>query len=244
MFDKVKKFNELIKSSNNIVFFGGAGVSTASGIPDFRSPNGLYSKNYEGRDPEYLLSRTCFMKERELFFKFYKDKLDIRNIEPNITHKYLAKLEEMGKISAIITQNIDCLHQKAGSKKVYELHGTIGKNYCLNCYKEYTPDDVFDSKELIPRCKICNAVIRPDVMLYEEPLDYITLGCASDDLYEADLVIVAGTSLNVHPACDMVFRYKGKMVILNKEPTALDHKAALVIREPMEEVFSILYQTL
>lgn len=242
--NKIKQFKDIIESSNNIVFFGGAGVSTASGIPDFRGKDGLYSKKYEGKDPEYLLSRTCFIKEKELFFKFYRDKMDMRGVTPNITHKYLAKLEELGKLKCIITQNIDCLHQKAGSKKVYELHGTMGKNYCMNCYKEFTPDYIFNSEELVPVCDCCGSYIRPDIVLYEEPLDHITLSCATEDLYEADLVIVAGTSLTVHPACDMVFRYNGKLVIINNEQTALDYKSVLVFREPMQEVFKELYESL
>lgn len=237
--DKVKQLAQMINQSDNIVFFGGAGVSKASGIPDFRSEDGLYSKDCEGKNPEYLLSRTCFIKEKELFFKFYREKMDFRGIVPNITHKYLAKLEATGKLKCVITQNIDNLHQKAGSKKVYELHGTINNNYCLRCYKKFDSNYVFDNEE-IPKCDCCGAFVKPEVVLYEEPLDYIILNCAYEDLQEADLVIVAGTSLQVHPACDMVFRYKGKLVIINNEPTALDHKAALVIREPVENIIEKL----
>lgn len=241
--NKIKQLEQMIKSSNNIVFFGGAGVSTASGIPDFRSKDGLYNTKYEGNDPEYLLSRTCFIKEKELFFKFYRDKMDIRYAEPNITHKYLAKLEEIGKLKCIITQNIDGLHRKAGNKNVYELHGNIHKNICLSCHKSFTPDYIFENKDIIPRCDCCGAFIKPEVVLYEEPLDHIILSCANDDLQESDLLIVAGTSLKVYPACHMVLRHKGKIAVVNLEPTAIDYKATLVIRNNIEDVFKELYNS-
>ena len=235
----IDKLQELINNSNNIVFFGGAGVSTESGIKDFRGKNGLYKEEKKiNLPPEYMLSHSCLINEPELFFDYYKNKMDARNAKPNITHKYLTKLEKLGKLKAIVTQNIDGLHQKAGSKNVLEVHGTTYKCHCMKCNKEYSGDVIFASVG-IPKCA-CGGVIRPNVTLYEEmlPDDFIN---AIKYIREADLLIVAGTSLTVQPASSLIEEFSGKhLVIINDDKTSYDYLAELVINKPLGEVFSKL----
>lgn len=237
--DEIEKLQELIDNSNNIVFFGGAGVSTESGIKDFRGKNGLYKeKNNLDLPPEYLLSIDCLVKEPELFFEYYKNNMNSNGYEPNITHKYLTKLESTGKLKAIVTQNIDGLHQKAGSKNVLEVHGTTKECYCMNCLKEYPSNYIFESKG-IPKCE-CGGIIRPRVTLYGEmlPEDYMI---AADYISKADLLIVAGTSLTVEPASGLVRLFNGKhLVIINNDVTSYDYVAELVIHKSLGEVFTKL----
>lgn len=235
--EKIKKLQEIIDSSNNIVFFGGAGVSTASGLKDFRGKNGLYKEKYE-KTPEYYLSSECLYQEPEEFYKFYRDKMNCLNVKPNIVHTYLVDLEKKGKLKAIVTQNIDNLHQKAGSKNVLEIHGTVFKNYCDHCYKEYDVDYIFNSKG-VPKCE-CGGLIRPDVVLYGEMLP----NCFEDAIKyisKADTLIVAGTSLTVQPACGLVDLFKGKnLIIINNDNTPYNHQATLFINDDLVDVFSNL----
>lgn len=237
--DKIKKLQELIDNSNNIIFFGGAGVSTESGIKDFRGKNGLYKENkYSSKPPEYMLSNICLYEEPELFFNYYRDNLNCSKIKPNITHLYLTKLEHIGKLKAIITQNIDGLHQKAGSKNVLEIHGTTARNYCIKCKKEYPSDYIFNSKG-IPKCE-CGGTIRPDVVLYGEmlPSEY---NDAVEYILNADLLIVAGTSLTVQPASSLISMFNGKhLVIINDKETPYDYLAELVINDSLGNIFSKL----
>ena len=234
-----EKLQKMIDESNNIVFFGGAGVSTESGVKDFRSVDGLYNEKYD-YPPEVMLSRSFFNEHKSEFYKFYKDKLNCLEIEPNVTHKYLKKLEDSGKLKAVITQNIDGLHEKSGVKNVLLLHGTIFKNHCMMCDKEYSAEDVFYSKDLIPRC-ICNGIIKPDVVLYEEPLDEDVVNKAIKAISECDLLIIAGTSLVVYPAASYIRYFKGsKLVIINKDSTSYDNKADLVIHDKLGNIFSKL----
>lgn len=235
--DKIERLQKIIDESNNIVFFGGAGVSTDSGIKDFRGENGLYKENLVV-EPEYLLSIRCFSKEPDRFFEFYKNAMNGVNALPNITHKYLKKLEDKVALKAIITQNIDGLHQKAGSKKVYEIHGSIYQNHCIKCHKFYPAKYVFESK-VIPKCT-CGGIIKPDVTLYGEmlPESYIH---AQYFLKEADTLIVAGTSLTVEPASGLIKLFNGKnLVIINNTETPYDHLADLVIHDNLKDVFSKL----
>lgn len=232
----VDKLKMLIAKSKNIVFFGGAGVSTLSGMKDFRGKNGLYQEKSE-YPPEYLLSSNCFYHEPELFFSFYKEKMNALNYEPNIIHKYLSNLESRGKLSAIVTQNIDGLHQKTGSKNVYEIHGTIYKNYCIKCHKFYDAEYVFSSIG-IPKCS-CGGTIKPDVVLYGEMLP----PCFNDAclaISSSDLLIVAGTSLTVEPAASMVRLCHGNLVILNDTKTSYDYLATLVIQDNLKNIFENL----
>ena len=227
----IDKLQSMINESKYIVFFGGAGVSTDSGIKDFRGSNGLYKDN-----PEYLLSTECFYEEPEKFYEFYKNNLNSLNVKPNITHKYLAKLEEQGKLKAVITQNIDGLHTNAGSKNVYEIHGTTRRNYCMKCHKFYDDKYIFNSKD-IPRCS-CNGIIKPDVVLYEEELDYDVLNTSIKYISNADTLIIAGTSLNVYPAAGLVRYFKGNnLIIINKDTTNMDSIASLVINDDLKKVF-------
>lgn len=229
---------KMIDDSNNIVFFGGAGVSTDSGIKDFRSKDGLYNEKYK-YPPEFMLSRECFDNLIEDFYDFYKSKMNCLDIEPNITHKYLKRLEDIGKLKAIITQNIDGLHQKAGSKNIYELHGTIYKNNCVKCNKEYSARYVFNSKK-IPKCK-CGGYIKPSVVLYGESLPNDVYENAIKAINKSDMLIVAGTSLTVEPASSLVKLFKGKyLVIINNSKTLYDNNANLVINENLSNVFSKL----
>ena len=233
--NKIQQLKQLVNESNNIVFFGGAGVSTGSGIPDFRSKDGLYNQKYD-YPPEEILSHTFFIKHTEEFYKFYKDKMNSLKYEPNITHIKLAQLESKGKLKAIITQNIDGLHQKAGAKNVYELHGSVLRNYCMKCKKFYDAKYVFSSKG-IPICT-CGEIIKPDVVLYEEGLDENTLEKSIISIINADLLIVAGTSLTVYPASGLINYFRGKnLVLINRDVTPFDSRANLVINETLGKVF-------
>ena len=235
MQEKIQLFKQLVKDSNNIVFFGGAGVSTESGIPDFRSKDGLYNQKYD-YPPEEILSHTFFVNNIEVFYKFYKDKMNALNYESNITHYKLAELENKGKIKAIVTQNIDGLHQKAGSKVVYELHGSIMRNYCMKCHKFYDAEYVFNS-EGVPKC-FCGGIIKPDVVLYEEGLNQDTLNKAITAIVNADMLIVGGTSLTVQPASGLINYYSGnKLVLINRDTTPYDTKANLVINDSLGKIF-------
>ena len=217
---EIQKLQNFINESNRIVFFGGAGVSTESGVPDFRSKDGLYNQHdiqFEKYQPEYLLSHSCLRDKPKVFFEYYRQKMDARHVEPNMAHQFLVKLEEAGKLSSILTQNIDGLHQKAGSKKVCELHGTTHRNYCSYCKKEYSKDYIFESEDLIPTCE-CGGVIRPFVTLYEEALPEGAYDFAIDEIRNADLLIIAGTSLRVYPAASFVRYFRGKhIVVINRE---------------------------
>ncbi|HIZ07657.1 MAG TPA: NAD-dependent protein deacylase [Candidatus Eubacterium avistercoris] len=227
-----------VKESDNIVFFGGAGVSTESGIPDFRSVDGLYNQKYD-YPPETILSHTFFMNQPEEFFRFYKDKMLVLDAKPNEAHRKLAQLEQAGKVRAVITQNIDGLHQAAGSRKVLELHGSIHRNYCMKCHKAYPPEEILHSKG-VPRCS-CGGMIKPDVVLYEEGLDMDTLQSAADFIRKADILIIGGTSLAVYPAAGLIDYYRGnKLVLINKSATPMDSRADLLIQDSIGKVFSQL----
>lgn len=240
--ERIKKLNEYIQEANSIVFFGGAGVSTASGIPDFRSKDGLYNTKdaqFEEYSPEYLLSRSALLENPKIFYEFYRQKLDCRNIEPNYTHFKLAEMENKNKLSSIVTQNIDGLHQKAGSKNVIEIHGTTVKNYCIACLKEYDKDYIFNSDELIPTCE-CGGMIRPNVTLYEEILPHAEWYEANYEIHNCDLLIIAGTSLTVHPASSLIHSVNNdcKVVLINRDETSFDNKVDLLFHEDINEVFS------
>lgn len=235
MNEKIEKFKTLVNESNNIVFFGGAGVSTESGIPDFRSKDGLYNQKYK-YPPEEILSHTFFMNNTEEFFKFYKEKMNSLKYEPNVTHIKLAELEKDGKLKAVVTQNIDGLHQKAGSKNVYELHGSVLRNYCMKCHKFYDAEYVFNSLG-VPKCS-CGGIIKPDVVLYEEALDEETLEKSVYAIANADLLIVAGTSLTVYPASGLINYFRDKnLVLINRDTTPFDNRADLVINKSLGKVF-------
>ena len=235
MNEKIEKFKTLVNESNNIVFFGGAGVSTESDIPDFRSKDGLYNQKYK-YPPEEILSHTFFINHTEEFFKFYKEKLNSLKYEPNVTHIKLAELEKDGKLKAVVTQNIDGLHQKAGSKNVYELHGSVLRNYCMKCHKFYDAEYVFNSSG-VPKCS-CGGIIKPDVVLYEEALDEETLEKSVYAIANADLLIVAGTSLTVYPARGLINYFRGKnLVLINRDTTPFDNRADLVINKSLGKVF-------
>ena len=235
MDDKIELFKKMIEESKNIVFFGGAGVSTESGIPDFRSRDGLYNQHYK-YPPEEILSHTFFMQNTEEFYHFYKDKLNSLNYEPNVTHIKLAELEKIGKVKAIVTQNIDGLHQKAGSKVVFELHGSVLRNYCTKCHKFYDASYVFYGKG-IPKCS-CGGIIKPDVVLYEERLDDEVVSGATKAIKKADMLIVAGTSLMVYPASGLINYFNGKyLVLINRSATPYDYLANLVIHDSLGNVF-------
>ena len=235
MEDKIETFKRLVEESDNIVFFGGAGVSTESGIPDFRSKDGLYNQKYD-YSPEVILSHTFFWNKTEEFYKFYKEKMNCLKYDPNITHTKLVELEKRGKLKAVVTQNIDGLHQKAGSKNVYELHGSVLRNYCVKCEKSYDAEYIFSSNG-IPRCS-CGGVIKPDVVLYEEGLDDETLNDSVKAISEADLLIVAGTSLTVYPASGLINYFRGKnLVLINRDSTPYDNKVDLVINDSLGNVF-------
>jgi len=235
---ELETLKKWIDESDNIVFFGGAGVSTESGIPDFRSTDGLYHQKYD-YPPETILSHTFFRKKTEEFFKFYRDKMLYLDAEPNAAHKKLAQWEEEGKLKAVITQNIDGLHQKAGSKNVLELHGSVLRNYCEDCHTFYGVEAVKNS-EGVPKCK-CGGVIKPDVVLYEEGLDNKTLTAAVQFIRNADVLIIGGTSLAVYPAAGLIDYYQGnKLVLVNKTPTARDGMADLIVQGSIGEIFSRL----
>jgi NAD-dependent deacetylase len=227
-----------ISESHNIVFFGGAGVSTESGIPDFRSVDGLYRQKFE-YPPETIISRTFYERKPEYFFRFYREKMMPLDFEPNITHQVLARWEQEGKLTAVVTQNIDGLHQKAGSKTVFELHGSVLRNYCTRCGKFHSAEFV-KSVDGIPRCE-CGGTVKPDVVLYEEGLNQDTIEQAVSAIYGADLFIVAGTSLTVYPAAGLVNYYRGKrLVLINRDETPFDHRANLVFHESLGNIFSQL----
>lgn len=232
-----EELKEIIDGSSNIVFLGGAGVSTESGIPDFRSKSGLYSaKKQYGYPPEVLLSHTLFIKRPELFYKYYKENLICTDAKPNAAHKALAKLEEMGKLKAVVTQNIDNLHQMAGSRKVYELHGSVYRNNCMKCGKYYSLEDMLKIEGDVPRCD-CGGIIKPDVVLYEEGLNDYVWGSAVKYISRADVLIVGGTSLVVYPAAGLINYYRGdKLILINKSATSFDSRADLVIHDPIGKV--------
>ena len=237
MDNKTVQLKEWIEQSENIVFFGGAGVSTESGIPDFRGEKGIFSAlNEYGYRPEKILSHTFFMTKPEIFFKYYKKNLLYPNACPNDAHKALAQLEKQGKLKAIITQNIDDLHQKAGSQNVLELHGTLYHNYCMKCKKNFHLDYV-TNEEGITRCDACGGIVRPDVVLYEEGLNQETLERAVWHITNADMLIVGGTSLNVYPAAGLIRYYQGrKLTLINQTATSFDRSADLVIPANIAEV--------
>lgn len=237
----IKAFLDALKESENVVFFGGAGVSTESGIPDFRGSDGLYNTKYD-YPPETILSHTFFEENPKEFFRFYFDKMIVKNAKPNLTHLKLAELEKKGKVKAVITQNIDGLHQMAGSENVYELHGSVHRNHCTKCGEFYSMEEMIGlykkSEEHIPLCD-CGGIVKPDVVLYEEPLDNSVTEKAVEAIYNADMLIVGGTSLVVYPAAGFVGRFKGEhLVLINKSPTSYDSCADILINCGLGEVFS------
>ena len=236
MDESIVRLREMIKESDNVVFFGGAGVSTESGIPDFRSVDGLYNQQWK-YPPETILSRSFFDRNPEEYFRFHRAKLVVDNVKPNRAHLRLAELEAEGKLKAVITQNIDGLHQAAGSKNVLELHGSILRAYCSRCRRPF-PADIINKGEGVPRCG-CGGVIRPDIVLYEEPLDEDVMDSAIRYIRSADVLIIGGTSLNVYPAAGLIRYYRGnKLVLVNLSETPYDSYADLVIHEKIGEVFS------
>ena len=236
---KVKKLQEIIDDSQRIVFFGGAGVSTESGIPDFRSVDGLYHQKFK-YPPETMLSHTFFQQNTWDFFDFYKNRVIPADPKPNAAHLKLAELEKAGKLIGVVTQNIDGLHQAAGSEKVYELHGSVLRNYCMNCGKFFDYKYVLESSG-IPECDVCGGVVKPDVVLYEEGLDNDTLVGAVNAISSADTMIVAGTSLVVYPAAGLLQYFRGKwLVLINRDPTPADQSANLVIHDKVGEVLSCI----
>lgn len=233
----IEQFLQMVKESDNIVFFGGAGVSTESGIPDFRSVDGLYNQKYD-YPPETILSHSFYIKYPEEFYRFYRDKMLCLDAEPNITHKKLAELETAGKVKAVVTQNIDGLHQLAGSKRVLELHGSVHRNYCRKCGKGFDAEYVRDYPEKVPLCDACGGTIKPDVVLYEEGLDQQTLEDAVFYISHADMLIIGGTSLAVYPAAGLIDYYRGnKLVLINKSTTPMDARADLLIQAGLGDVF-------
>lgn len=236
--DQVLKLGQWIKESDRIVFFGGAGVSTESGIPDFRSVDGLYSQQYD-YPPETIISRSFYRRNPEEFFRFYKNKMVFADAKPGTTHLALARLEELLKLKAVITQNIDGLHQAAGSREVLELHGSVHRNYCTRCGEFYSLEQIL-AQPGIPRCD-CGGVIKPDVVLYEEGLDQNVLCRAVEQIRTADLLIIGGTSLTVYPAAGLINDYAGdRLVLINRSETPMDHRADLVIHEKLETVWEQL----
>lgn len=234
----IARLKQIINTSNNIVFFGGAGVSTESGIPDFRSVDGLYKKRYE-YPPEIVLSHSFFLSNTEEFYKFYRDKMICLDAKPNITHKTLARLEQEGKLKAVITQNIDGLHQMGGSKEVIELHGSIYRNYCMKCHKAYSVKDIIKTED-IPRCT-CGGIIKPDVVLYEEGLDEFVLESAIEYISKAEVLIIGGTSLSVYPAAGLIQYFRGReLILVNKSTTDYDNRAILLIQRTLGEVFQYI----
>ncbi len=236
-----EELQKIVDESENIVFFGGAGVSTESGIPDFRSVDGLYHQKYD-YPPETILSHSFFMNNPKEFYRFYKDKMLVLDAEPNAAHKKLAEMEKKGKLKAVVTQNIDGLHQKAGSKKVLELHGSIHRNYCMTCHKSYDAEQMQQmlQEEEIPHCS-CGGMIKPDVVLYEESLDAGTMQESVDYISKADVLIIGGTSLAVYPAAGLIDYFRGRsLVVINKAPTPRDRQADLLIQEKIGTVLGAL----
>ena len=238
--EAILKLQKMITESDNIVFFGGAGVSTESGIPDFRSVDGLYNQTYD-YPPETILSHTCYMQQKEEFYRFYHDKMLCLDVKPNAAHLKLAEMEQAGKLKAVITQNIDGLHQMAGSKEVLELHGSVHRNYCRKCAKEF--DAVYIKNCTgVPLCDECGGDIKPDVVLYEEGLDTQTMQKAVMYLSKADVLIIGGTSLAVYPAAGLIDYYRGnKLVLINRSATPMDKRADLLIQGSIGEVFSQIH---
>lgn len=236
--NKLELLKQWIDQSHSMVFFGGAGVSTESGIPDFRSVDGLYSQQFE-YPPETIISHSFYLRNPSYFFRFYREKMLPLGFQPNITHEKLAQWEQEGKLAAVVTQNIDGLHQKAGSKTVYELHGSVLRNYCTQCRKFYSAEFVRDSRD-IPRCT-CGGIVKPDVVLYEEGLDQQTVEKSVAAIRRADLLMVAGTSLTVYPAAGLLRYYRGnRLVLINRDETPYDGEADLVIHDSLGSVFSRL----
>lgn len=235
---KIETLKSWIEQAHRAVFFGGAGVSTESGIPDFRSVDGLYHQKFD-YPPETIISRSFFDRRPEEFFKFYREKMLPLGFEPNVTHRVLARLEQEGHLAAVVTQNIDGLHQKAGSRRVFELHGSVLRNYCMRCGRAYPATFIRDCPG-VPRCD-CGGIVKPDVVLYEEPLDEKTLTGAVRAISRADLLIVGGTSLTVYPAAGLLRYYGGdRLVLINRDETPYDSEASLVLHESLGEVFSRL----
>lgn len=243
---RMRKLKSLIADAKHISVLTGAGVSTDCGIPDFRSKNGLYNamdEKYAEYQPEYLLSHDCFLREPKIFYGFYKENMDCRAYGPGPVHKWLARLEQSGKRVSIATQNIDGLHSKAGSSEVYEIHGSMNRCHCTKCGRAFGPDSIFNSKELIPRCPDCKSVgfIRPDIVLYNEPLPMNTYDDAYHAVRDSDLMLVMGTSLTVHPACDLPCEFQGdNLVIMNNQPTSMDEYAQLIFHENLRDVVTEL----
>lgn len=233
--EAIKQLQKIVDDHDNIVFFGGAGVSTESGIPDFRSVDGLYNQKYD-YPPETILSHTFFMRNPEEFYRFYHDKMLALTARPNAAHRKLAELEEAGKLKAVVTQNIDGLHQAAGSRKVLELHGSVHRNYCMKCHAFYDAGYVAEA-EGVPHCRECGGMIKPDVVLYEEGLDQKTIQEAISAISHAQVLIVGGTSLVVYPAAGLIQYFSGdKIVLINKGATGMDKSADLLIQEPIGQV--------
>ena len=239
MSEQLETLRTWINESDNIVFFGGAGVSTESGIPDFRSVDGLYHQQYD-YPPETILSHTFFRRNTEEFYRFYRAKMLVLDAKPNAAHKKLAEWEQQGKLKAVVTQNIDGLHQAAGSKVVYELHGSVHRNYCQKCGAFYDARYMLESTG-IPTCEKCGGLIKPDVVLYEEGLDQATINGAVHAISQADVLIIGGTSLTVYPAAGLIDYYNGnKLVLINKLVTPMDSRADLLVQGPIGEIFSQL----
>lgn len=237
--DEIREFQEIVSKSDNIVFFGGAGVSTESGIPDFRSVDGLYNQQYD-YPPEAIISHSFYRAKPEEFFRFYKNKMLFPNAVPNTAHLKLARLEGMGKVKAVITQNIDGLHQAAGSRAVLELHGSVLCNHCEGCNTPYELKYVVEAQG-VPRCKKCGGIVKPDVVLYEESLDSQTLEDAVAFIRSADVLIIGGTSLAVYPAASLIDYFRGnKLIVINKSATPRDREADLCLQAPIGEVFGAL----
>ena len=235
MHSEIETLKQWVNESCRIVFFGGAGVSTESGIPDFRSVDGLYNQKFE-YPPETIISHSFYEQRPEYFFRFYREKMLPLGFEPNVTHRVLARWEQEGRLLAVVTQNIDGLHQKAGSKNVYELHGSVLRNYCVRCGKFYPAEFVRDA-DGVPRCT-CGGVVKPDVVLYEESLDEDVISGAVSAIARADMLIVGGTSLTVYPAAGFLGYYRGKrLVLINRDPTPADSRASLLLHEDVEKVF-------
>lgn len=240
---EIQKLTEFIRGSDNIVFFGGAGVSTESNIPDFRSTDGLYHQEYD-YPPETILSHTFFMRYTDEFYRFYQKKMLFLDAKPNPAHLALAKLEEMGKLKAVITQNIDGLHQAAGSQNVQELHGSVLRNYCMRCHAFYDAE-YMKNADGVPRCEHCGGLIKPDVVLYEEGLDNNTIENSVRAIHEADMLIIGGTSLVVYPAAGLIDYYRGdKLVLINRDATPRDNRADLIVRAPIGQVFAKVMENL
>ena len=241
---RINQLNEMIRNSKHIVFFGGAGVSTESGIPDFRSKDGLYNQHdvqFDSYTPEYLLSHDCVYRNSKVFFEYYRQKMDTRDIKPNITHYKLAEMEQKGKLDSVVTQNIDGLHQKAGSKTVYEIHGTTQRNYCTKCGRQVSADFIFESTDPIPLCPDCGGMIRPDVTMYGESLPDFAWDGAMRSISKADMFIIGGTSLTVYPAANLTHYFRGEnLVMINRDKTPQDRYCKLVFHENLGDVFGAI----